>query len=100
MNRLEAGIRPLLGIFAAAIFASCAAVAPSVAPPTLPKATPIVFVPHPEAPPPDEWNLFPDPVTGRVDIYREGKYAGSITGDEPKNQDPPLPHPVGVPQPF
>jgi len=47
-----------------------------------------------DAPPPDEWNLLPDPTTGEVDVYHEGDYVGSITGNEPADQDPPHPHPV------
>ncbi len=39
-----------------------------------------------------EWNIFPDPTTGKVGVYHKGEYLGSITGDEPQNQDPPIPH--------
>jgi hypothetical protein len=50
--------------------------------------------PSAAAQPDQEWNLFPDPTTGRVDVYHKGKYVGAVTGDEPADQDPPLPHPV------
>lgn len=39
-----------------------------------------------------DWNIFPDPTTGNVGVYHKGDYVGSITGDEPQNQDPPIPH--------
>lgn len=39
-----------------------------------------------------DWNIFPDPTTGNVGVYHKGEYLGSITGDEPGNQDPPVPH--------
>jgi hypothetical protein len=45
-------------------------------------------------PPPDEWNIFPDPTTGQVDVYHKGEYVGAVTGNEPKDEDPPIPHPV------
>jgi len=51
-------------------------------------------MPPSDAPPPDEWNLFPDPTTGRVDVYHEGEYVGAVTGNEPADPDPPIPHPV------
>jgi len=71
--------------------AACAAT-PSAAPPP-PKA--VVYMPRSsDTPPPDEWNLLPDPTTGRVDVYHEGSYVGAVTGDEPADQDPPIPHPV------
>jgi len=50
--------------------------------------------PDPNPPPPDEWNLLPDPTTGQVDVYHWGCYIGSVTGNEPTDQDPPIPHPV------
>lgn len=77
-------------ILAAAIVTSCAAAAP---------ATPMPFKLEaaPSAPPSDNWNLFPDPTTGNVDIYHKGEYAGSVTGKEPKDEDPPIPHPVAAP---
>jgi hypothetical protein len=67
----------------------------STAPPPAPAPAPIVYMPpDPNPPPPDEWNLLPDPTTGQVDVYHQGGYVGSVTGDEPKDQDPPIPHPV------
>jgi hypothetical protein len=53
--------------------------------------------PDPNPPPPDEWNLLPDPTTGQVDVYHHGGYVGSVTGNEPADQDPPIPHPVAPP---
>ncbi len=64
-------------------------------PPPAPAPAPIVYMPHdPNPPPPDEWNLLPDPTTGQVDVYHQGGYIGSVTGNEPADQDPPIPHPV------
>ena len=31
-------------------------------------------------------------------MYHEGDYVGAITGDEPADQDPPIPHPVAPAQ--
>jgi hypothetical protein len=73
--------------------ASCAAKPPPAPPPP----EPIVYMPPADAPPPDEWNLFPDPTTGQVDVYHKGGYIGSVTGNEPAEQDPPIPHPVPSP---
>jgi hypothetical protein len=82
-------IIPLL--FSLAI-ASCSTTPP---PPPAPASAPIVYMPHdPNPPPPDEWNLLPDPTTGQVDVYHQGGYIGSVTGNEPADQDPPIPHPV------
>lgn len=79
----------------------------SVAPEALPPAPqPVVKPVPPPAPaetaqtpnvmfdsdPNGEWNIFPDPTTGNVGVYHKGEYLGSITGDEPQNQDPPVPH--------
>jgi hypothetical protein len=74
--------------------ASCSAAPP---PPAAPPPEPIVYMPPSDAPPPDEWNLLPDPTTGQVDVYHEGGYVGSVTGNEPADQDPPIPHPVATP---
>ena len=71
--------------------ASCATTPPA-APPA---PAPIVYMPvDPNPPPPDEWNLLPDPTTGQVDVYHQGGYVGSVTGNEPADEDPPVPHPV------
>ena len=53
-----------------------------------------VYAARSNPPPPDEWNLLPDPTTGQVDVYHKGGYVGSVTGNEPADQDPPVPHPV------
>ena len=69
-------------------------------PPPPPAPAPIVYMPpDPNPPPPDEWNLLPDPTTGQVDVYHKGGYVGSVTGNEPADQDPPIPHPVQPAEP-
>jgi hypothetical protein len=69
--------------------ASCAA-----KPPPAPEPAPVAWVQPANPPQPDEWNIFPDPTTGQVDVYHKGEYAGSVTGNEPKDEDLPIPHPV------
>jgi hypothetical protein len=69
----------------------------STSPPPEPPAAPLPVVaapaPVPAATSPDQdWNIFPDPTTGTIDIYHKGEYLGVIDGSEPKEQDPPLPH--------
>ncbi len=66
-------------------------------PPPAPDPAPIVYMPPGDPPPPDEWNIFPDPTTGQVDIYHKGDYVGAVTGKEPETEDPPMPHPVQPP---
>lgn len=86
-RRISRAAFPLLLSIA---IASC-----SATPPPAPAGpAQVVYMPPADAPPPDEWNLFPDPTTGRVDVYHEGDYVGAITGDEPADPDPPIPHPV------
>jgi hypothetical protein len=81
----------VLTVLACAIaIASCAATPP----PPPPAPNPVVYMPPGNPPPPDEWNLFPDPTTGEVDVYHKGEYVGAVTGNEPADQDPPIPHPV------
>jgi len=63
--------------------------------PVPPPPAPIAEVAAPPEPPPDEWNVFPDPMSGNVEVYHNGESAGSITGDE--KEDPPIPHPVKDP---
>jgi hypothetical protein len=70
--------------FTAAVFVGCATATAPPAPPPVPVAA------APEPPPPDEWNIFPDPITGTVEVYHNGVDMGSITGDEP--EEPPIPH--------
>ena len=60
------------------------------APPAPPPAPIVCMPPEPNPPPPDEWNMLPDPTTGQVDVYHQGGYVGSVTGDEPKDEDPPI----------
>ncbi len=69
---------------AACAFAGCSTVQPPPPPP------PPVAAAAPVAVKPDEWNIFPDPLSGRVEIYHEGEYLGAITGNE--TEDPPMPH--------
>jgi hypothetical protein len=97
MNR---NLRVALNALIAAALAGVAGCATRAQPPSqaLAAAPPLAI----GAPPPDaasddmmrQWNLFPDPTTGHVEVYHEGKYVGAITGDEPASQDPPLPHHV------
>ncbi len=76
-----------LMIPAAMLLGGCYAAAPPPPPPQSPPA------PAPVASKIDqEWNIFPDPTTGTVEIYHDGEYVGAITGDEP--EDPPMPHHV------
>ena len=86
-TRISRAAFPLLLSIAVA---SCSAAPPPAPPPP----APVAYVAPSDEPPPDEWNLFPDPTTGRVDVYHEGEYVGAVTGNEPADQDPPIPHPV------
>jgi hypothetical protein len=80
---------------ALSMFFSCAIASCAATPPPAPAPDPIVYMPpDPNPPPPDEWNLLPDPTTGQVDVYHQGGYVGSVTGNEPADEDPPVPHPV------
>ena len=47
--------------------------------------------------PPDDWNIFPDPTTGKIDVYHKGECVGAIDGTEPQDQDPPVPHKADMP---
>ena len=68
---------------------ACASQAPQLA--SVPQPTPAAAQrPAPEAAATPEWNIFPDFTTGKIDVYKDGEYVGSITGDEP--EDPPMPH--------
>jgi hypothetical protein len=80
-----------LPLLASVAIAACAAAPPPPAP------EPVVYMPPSADPPPDEWNLLPDPTTGQVDVYHKGGYIGSVTGNEPAEEDPPIPHPVATP---
>ncbi len=81
-----------------AAFAGCSAQQP---PPPQPAPVPVVAVapapPVKEQPDPlmQDWNIFPDPTSGKVEVYHQGAYVGAVTGDEPSDQDPPLPHNTG-----
>lgn len=81
-------------LLASIAIAGCASTPP---PPPPPEPAPIVYMPPSDAPPPDEWNLLPDPTTGQVDVYHKGDYVGAVTGNEPADQDPPVPHAVATP---
>ncbi len=87
---------PIKRLAAASIVLACAiAIASCAATPPPPAApAPFVYVPPSDLPPPDEWNLFPDPTSGQVDVYHKGEYVGAVTGNEPEGEDPPIPHPV------
>jgi hypothetical protein len=60
---------------------------PEPAPPPAPAAD---YAPDVSNVPPAEWNVFPNFVTGKIDIYHNGAYYGTIDGDE--TSDPPVPH--------
>src|SRR6516162_1037508 len=67
----------------------------STSPPPEPGPLPVVAAPAPvpaATSPDQDWNIFPDPTTGTIDIYHKGEYVGVIDGSEPKEQDPPIPH--------
>ena len=68
-------------VLALATLAECATAPPPKPAPELPAA--------PAASAPDEWNIFPDPLSGRVEVYHNGEDIGSITGDE--TDEPPVP---------
>lgn len=85
---------PIRRLAAASILLACAIAIASCAATPPPPPPPFVFVPPSNPPPPDEWNLFPDPTTGEVDVYHKGAYVGAVTGNEPADEDPPIPHPV------
>jgi hypothetical protein len=77
----------------------------STSPPPEPPAAPLPVVAAPPAAQPaatspdQDWNIFPDPTTGTIDIYHKGAYVGVIDGSEPKEQDPPVPHKPDRPPP-
>jgi hypothetical protein len=96
MNR---NLRVALNALIAAALAGLAGCATRAQPPpqALAATPPLAIVTPPDAASENmmrQWNLFPDPTTGHVEVYHEGKYVGAITGDEPAGQDPPLPHRV------
>jgi hypothetical protein len=80
-------------LLSATLIAGCAQQPTVAAPaPIAPAVAPIASAPAPQpsaAPNQPDWNIFPDPITGRVEIYRNGTHVGSVTGDE--KQDPPAP---------
>jgi len=87
------GIAATLAILVAVAgtLAGCATAKP--APPLAAAAKPVSLAPAPSPPAQpdnDDWNIFPDPVTGEVAVYHHGQYVGVITGNEPG--DPPMPH--------
>jgi hypothetical protein len=73
-------------LFSAMLLAACGQTQPLR--PTEPL---IASEPAPEvlAPDPNDWNIFPDPITGRVEVYRDGAHVGSVTGEE--REEPPIP---------
>ncbi|MFZ0660396.1 MAG: hypothetical protein WA854_14975 [Candidatus Binataceae bacterium] len=80
-----------------AAFAGCSAQQPVAA--SQPAPIPVIAAapvaqPVKEQPDPlmQDWNIFPDPTSGKVEVYHDGAYVGAVTGDEPGDQDPPLPH--------
>jgi hypothetical protein len=89
-------LRRFSALAAVVALTSCATPPP---PAPAPAPAPVVYMPPSDPPPPDEWNIFPDPTTGQVDIYHKGDYVGAVTGKEPETEDPPMPHPVQHAQP-
>lgn len=86
------------GLSVALLCAACSAEQPAAAPRPVP--IPIVAAaPEPVKEQPDplmqDWNIFPDPTSGKVEVYHDGAYVGAVTGDEPTGEDPPLPHKTG-----
>jgi len=78
-------------------FALCATFGAGCSTPQTPAPAPVpVVAVAPVKPAPDplmqDWNIFPDPTTGKVEVYHKGAYVGAVTGDEPVDQDPPVPH--------
>ena len=73
----------------AALIAGCAQGQPPI-----PAHVPAIAQPAPDlAVPQADWNIFPDPITGRIEIYRDGTYVGSVTGEE--REEPPVPRKRG-----
>ena len=78
----------------ALVFFGCSA--PPEKPPAPPP--PVAAAPSPEPPksvmfdsdPHGDWNIFPDPTSGNVNVYHKGDYVGSVDGHE--SDDPPEPH--------
>ena len=90
---------PTWRVVALAVCAAAVAACSTPPPPQPPPAPEPVVIAPPQPPPvqtahsPDEdWNIFPDPTTGTIDIYHKGEYLGVIDGTEPAEQDPPMPH--------
>lgn len=76
-------------LLSAALTAGCAQQKPP-APPVAPAVAVAPIAPaQPAAPGHPDWNIFPDPITGRVEIYRDGTHVGTVTGDQ--TEDPPVP---------
>ena len=73
-------------LLGAALIAGCAQSRPPV-----PAVAPMAPAPAPQLATPSQadWNIFPDPITGRVEIYRDGAHVGSVTGEE--SEEPPVP---------
>jgi hypothetical protein len=87
-------------VLCAAFAAGCSEQQPAAAPQPAPVpvlATAPVSQPAKEQPDPlmQDWNIFPDPTSGKVEVYHNGEYEGAVTGDEPSDEDPPVPHNTG-----
>ncbi len=88
--RLATYSLPVVTLVTAIAASGCSRVAQPL--PLPPPPPPVAQVAAPAAPAPDEWNIFPDPTSGNVEVYHNGESLGSITGDE--KEDPPVPHPT------
>ncbi len=73
-------------LFSAMLIAACGQTQPPKPTEPLIASRPASEVP---APSDADWNIFPDPITGRVEVYRDGAHVGSITGEE--GEEPPIP---------
>ncbi|HTY53610.1 MAG TPA: hypothetical protein VMB26_00335 [Candidatus Binataceae bacterium] len=80
--------RANLLLLSALLIAGCAE-HQAKAPAAMPAPVLSAPAPQPAARAQPDWNIFPDPITGRVEIYRDGVHVGSVTGNE--KEDPPVP---------
>jgi len=85
-----------VGVLWAALAAGCSEQPPAAAPVPVVAAAPVApQVKETPDPVMQDWNIFPDPTSGKVEVYHQGAYVGAVTGDEPGDEDPPLPHKSG-----
>ena len=95
--RKRTALFPMVTIAAAVAVMTPGCAKPPPPEPIAPQPAPVTAPPPPSTQaannsPDQDWNIFPDPTTGNIDIYHKGEYLGVINGSEPPEQDPPLPH--------